>query len=493
MKLFRLTVILSVLLPFAAFAQMNAGPDTLFLTLDDAIRITQQNSSSANLVEQELLANHWRYRSFRASLFPSLNFSGSAPGIQREIEQVVQDDGSVQYRERQQGTSAITTSILQRIPMTGGTLFLSSSIERINLYSTLGDNLWRANPLFLGITQPIMEFNALKWNRRIEPLQYESSKKQYLEEMAQLATEVTGSFFDVYIAQINLDLANFNVAINDTIYTISQGRYNVGNIAENELLQTELALMNARTDLERARLAYDRAQDDLRLILSIRENRPVRVQIPERIPDMDIDVAYAVEQAKQNRSDMLDYQIERLQSQRNIARIQAESRLSTTLTARLGYNQTSNRFENLYDNPLNNQFVDVTFDIPIFRWGEGKADREAAYANHESILNSVELREETFIQEVEYQVREFLLLQRQIVAAATADTIATRRFEVSKNRYLIGKIDITNLLIAQQEKDSERRNFIRTLKEYWQGYYNLRRITLYDFERNQSLRFDYKF
>ncbi len=493
MKVFRIVVVLSVLLPFTTVAQMNAESDTLFLTLDDAIRIAQQNSSSANMVEQELLANHWRYRSFRASLFPSLNFSGSAPGIQRQIEQVVQDDGSVQYRERQQGTSSITTSILQRIPMTGGTLFLSSSIERINLYRTLGDNLWRANPLFIGITQPIMEFNALKWNRRIEPLQYESSKKQYLEEMAQLATQATGSFFDVYIALINLDLANFNVAINDTIYNISQGRYNVGNIAENELLQTELALMNARTDLERARLAYDRAQDDLRLILSIQENRPVRVEVPERIPDLDINVAHAVEQAKQNRSDMLDYQIERLQSQRNIARIKAESRLSTTLTARLGYNQTSNRFDTLYDNPLNNQFVDVTFDIPIFRWGEGKADREAAYANHESILNSVELREETFIQEVDYQVREFLLLQRQIVAAATADTIASRRFEVAKNRYLIGKIDITNLLIAQQEKDSERRNYIQTLKQYWQGYYNLRRITLYDFETNQSLRFGYRF
>jgi outer membrane protein TolC len=137
--------------------------------------------------------------------------------------------------------------------------------------------------------------------------------------------------------------------------------------------------------------------------------------------------------------------------------------------------------------------VDVGFEIPIFRWGEGRAERQAAYANHESILNTVKIQEETFVQEVEYQVREFLLIQQQIQASAKADTIATRRFEVAKNRYLIGKIDITNLLIAQREKDDERQNYIQDLKQYWQGFYNLQRITLYDYENDQPMEFTYRF
>ncbi len=39
--------------------------------------------------------------------------------------------------------------------------------------------------------------------------------------------------------------------VNDTLYKISTGRFNVGKIAENELLQVELHLMNARPRLHR--------------------------------------------------------------------------------------------------------------------------------------------------------------------------------------------------------------------------------------------------
>ena len=55
------------------------------------------------------------------------------------------------------------------------------------------------------------------------------------------------------------------------------------------------------------------------------------------------------------------------------------------------------------------------------------------------------------------------------------------------NRYFIGKIDNTNLNIAQSEKDLARNEYYRTLKDYWLSYYRLRRTTLYDFEKQESL------
>jgi outer membrane protein TolC len=61
---------------------------------------------------------------------------------------------------------------------------------------------------------------------------------------------------------------------------------------------------------------------------------------------------------------------------------------------------------------------------------------------------------------------------------------------VARNRYLIGRIDITNLLIAQNERDSARRSYIQALRNYWLGVYNLRRLTLYDFETQSRIRHD---
>jgi hypothetical protein len=52
---------------------------------------------------------------------------------------------------------------------------------------------------------------------------------------------------------------------------------------------------------------------------------------------------------------------------------------------------------------------------------------------------------------------------------------------------LIGKIDITNLNIALNEKDTAKRSYLEALKSFWTAYYDLRRLTLYDFAGKRLL------
>ena len=40
--------------------------------------------------------------------------------------------------------------------------------------------------------------------------------------------------------------ATANAAVNDTLYTLNKGRFEVGKIGENDLLQSELQLLGAR-------------------------------------------------------------------------------------------------------------------------------------------------------------------------------------------------------------------------------------------------------
>jgi outer membrane protein TolC len=92
-----------------------------------------------------------------------------------------------------------------------------------------------------------------------------------------------------------------------------------------------------------------------------------------------------------------------------------------------------------------------------------------------------------FEQEVMTQVRQFEMLRLQIEITKKADEVATERYNVAQNRYLIGKIDITNLNIALTEKDDAKRSYIQALKSFWTAYYDLRRLTLYDFSSKQLL------
>jgi len=75
----------------------------------------------------------------------------------------------------------------------------------------------------------------------------------------------------------------------------------------------------------------------------------------------------------------------------------------------------------------------------------------------------------------------------QVVISAKSDTIGQKRYDVTKQRFLIGKIDVLNLNDALKEKDSAKRGYISSLRDYWNSFYTLRQLTLYDFVNNQSL------
>ena len=467
----------------------TARADRYNVTLQECIRMAQEESPGAKVVENEFQMRHWQYRAFQASFFPQLRMTAEAPGLVRAINPILQDDGSVRYQTQSQAQSSLGLSLNQAIPMTGGDISITSGINRVDLFGSTQEYLWRATPIVLGITQPVFQFNADKWNREIEALRYSSRKKQYVENKLDIALNVTRQFFDLYLARINLQIAQFNASINDTIYTISQGRYQVGSIAENDLLQSELALMNARTQMQSATLEYQRAGEELKITLGLSRYDSIRVIPPLDCPVLDIGPGVAVKMANQNRSTMTDLEINRLETQRELARAKSETGLTATVIANFGYNKSAEDFANLYSDPREQQFVNIQFELPVFQWGQGRADIEAARATREMVEYNTRIQQQRFNQEVRFQVEELEQLQAQVQLDARADTIAQRRFEVTKNRYLIGKVDITNMQIAQNERDRARRSYFQTLRNYWTAYYQLQRLTLYDFQWDKPLQF----
>ncbi len=58
---------------------------------------------------------------------------------------------------------------------------------------------------------------------------------------------------------------------------------------------------------------------------------------------------------------------------------------------------------------------------------------------------------------------------------------------MAKNRYVIGKIGIDNLFVAQSEKDAALQAYIQSLRAYWTGYVRLRKLTLHDFATGREI------
>ncbi|MEX0845005.1 MAG: TolC family protein [Balneolaceae bacterium] len=463
------------------------------LTLEESIEIAKQNSPLARAANFALVSSKWRYKSFRADLLPSLNLSGDAPNYSKSFRSDFQPDGSTQFIYQTQSDASVDISVNQSIMPTGGNLSLSSGITRLGIFEGENTYLWQSTPLVATYRQPIFQFNSLKWRNRIEPLRYRIAQKQYVEDMEDLAFNVTQNFFDFLLAKINVEVAEFNVMVNDSIYNISQGRYQVGSIAENDLLQSELALRNAETSLTTANLNFQRAEENFKALLGIPDEYEIEVVIPMDAPALNIDVDKALQLARKNNSTSLEFELSEIQANQAYEQARKEAGFSATLQASYGLNQTSEDFDLLYDDPQNRQFFTLGFQIPIFNWGKNTAEIQAARNQQAATANTIAYRKLQFDLNVRSTVREFSQLQSQVNLAEKSDEIAERRYDVAKNRYLIGKIDVTNLFIAQNEKDSARRSYIQALRNYWTGYYNLRRLTLYDFESGAPIVVDTDF
>ena len=86
---------------------------------------------------------------------------------------------------------------------------------------------------------------------------------------------------------------------------------------------------------------------------------------------------------------------------------------------------------------------------------------------------------------------KFNLQAAQVGIAAKSDTVAQKMFEVTKQRFLIGKIAVLELNNADTKKDQNRRAYVQSLQDYWNYFYNLRNLTLYDFINRKPLETDY--
>lgn len=473
-----------ILLTVRAQAQVRA------LTLDESIEIAKENSPLARAARFALISSKWRYKSFRADLLPSLSLNGDAPNYSKSYFTNTLDDGTVTFSSQRQSEASVDLSVNQNILETGGNLSVSTGITRLGIFKKENSYLWQSTPLVASLTQPLFQFNSLKWRNKTEPLQYKIAQKQYVEDLEDLAYTVTQNFFNVLLSKINVEIAQFNVTVNDSIYNISKGRFQVGSIAENDLLQSELAYRNAESDLTTATLDYKRAIENYKALLGISEETEISIVIPETVPAFDVDLDLALQYAKENNSTSLQYELSEVQANQAYDQAKKSTRFSATLQASYGLNQASTDFDELYNNPENRQFFTVGFEIPIFNWGKNQAEIKSARNQQLETANTIAYQKLQFELSVKSTVREFAQLRDQVTLAEKSDEIAAKRYDVSKNRYLIGKIDVTNLFIAQNEKDSARRSFIQALRTYWSGYYNLRRLTLFDFETGVPISYN---
>lgn len=461
-------------------------------TLEQIISLSKQQSPFALQANNRKLNRYWQYRTYQSNYKPRLVLSGNLPDYSNSLTRIGTDEGDQVIVRQQFLNNDVNLSLNYGLSLTGGEVFFSSGLQRIQqIRDTLADNIfYLSTPLSIGINQPIFGFNQLKWDKRIEPLRYEESQKAFSEEMERIAVQATDLFFNLLVAQITLKISELNKANNDTIYKIAQGRYNVGKIAENELLQLQLNSMQSDQQVTQARLDIETSELSLKIYLGNNEGlNNVQLAEPLEVPDITVDEDKAIAEAKKNRARYIEFKRQTLEAERDIARARGNAGLRVNVSGSFGLSQNASTIPGAYQNFNRQERFQIGFQIPILDWGRQKASVQTAVANHELVKSTVKQNEQNFEQEILLKVKQFKIFRSRLLIAKKADEIAQRRYDIAQKRYLIAKINITDLNIALQDKDNAKRGYLEALRRFWKNYYEIRQLTLYDFERNEPIRY----
>jgi outer membrane protein TolC len=342
------------------------------------------------------------------------------------------------------------------------------------------------------LRQPLVKYNSYRWERKIEPMLYNEAKKIYLESMEQVALEATNHFFSLLLAQIEQRIAIINEANYDTLYKIAQGRYELGKIAENELLQLELQYLTSGADVKNAKLQVDDQMYKFKSFLRIQDDIKIELIEPSDINQFAVNANKALEEARYNSSESLSFSRQLIEAESQVAEAKYDGRFDAELFAVYGLSNVESNIRDLNKRPQDIQSVELGVTIPILDWGVARGKLKMAQSNQEIVRTNVEQQQIDFDQKVFLLVSQFNMQYDQVTIAAKSDTVGQKRYDITKARYLIGKISITDLNIAQTEADNSRKSYFNSLWRYWRYYYELRKLSLYDFERNLPIMVDYK-
>ena len=461
------------------------------MTLDQAIHIARNQSVEALEAKQAFISTYWAYRSYKASRLPSFYLYGDIMNFDRSLTLLQNpDDGSLNYVSSNNLQNGLGLQISQNITFTGGTLSVASDLSRIDQFGAGKSLTWYSRPVTVSYYQPLFSYNQFKWDKKIEPKEYERGKRNYLESMESITINAVAAYHSLLLAKMNNEISKSNFDNSGKMLRIAKERLQLGDVTRAEYLQLELRMLNDSISINETAVTLREAQMQLNSLLGYDESFEIDPIICHDLPDIQMDYDLVMSKSLENSSFTLDNEISLLNAESSVAHAKASRGFSMSLNARFGLSQTGPEFPEAYRNLLDQEVVGISFSIPIFDWGLGKGKVQKAKAAQEVVRAQVQQSENDFRRQMFTAVSQFNNQRQQCLVSQKAMKIASERYELTMHRFKEGQSSVTDLNMAQTENDSALRKYISDVSNFWIYYYRLRQYTLYDFIKNDDLDID---
>ena len=470
------------------FPARTPGQESLpvSLSLRNVVDLAISQSSAVKYVQNQDVNYYWRWKNHQTRFRPILTLSGNLPDFENQTKPITQPDGSILFNHVTQLETSAQLALSQPIPQLGATVYAATGVVRLQDFnnSTVG---FSGVPVTVGIAQPLFAYNWMKWSRKTEPLVYEEAQKRFTESIEEISLNATSLFFNYLKIQTNYTLAESNLSNSRDNLKIAEVKRELGTISENDFSRVQLSVFNAQKALNNARIDLKNADYELKKYIGLDQDLTIALIIPLDMILWEVDSDVALKESLENRKETPQFERRLIQADRDLTRAKREAGVGATLTMSYGISNSADSFTGIYDQPEQQQNVALSLSLPIMDWGRSESQVKLAESQRELVLYDVDQDRQDFERGVVVQVEQFNLIRSQIATAEAADKVAEEGYMIALKKFQNGEISITDLNISLQEREGAKRDYIRSIENYWESYYRLREVTLYDFELNEKI------
>lgn len=464
---------------------LQSGHGQPVLTLEDALNIALKNSPDVKTAELNMSISREQLNARNAAM--KSNFSFQVTPLYYSQRRAFNELVS-KWNTNENFYSAGEFVISQPIVFSDGNISLRNRLEYSDGYSeyanlrTTGYN----NDLYLVIRQPLFSYNKLKMELERLKLDVQNATLNYAIQRMYLEMEATEYFYSVYQRQMALQIAEDEYENQKASFEIIRTKVLAGLSPSEELYQGELNMETSKSNLQNSRVELENTKDRFKQYIGVSLDEEFSVETNVQPALVNVDLNMAIQHGLEKRLELEQRNISIKNSYNSLVESKSTNSFNGDLSLSMGLFGENEELPHVYDAPVRSPNVMVSFNIPIWDWGERKSRIKIAEANIK--LQEIQLENQTTNIEMairqSYRSLQNLALQIEIAQQSLKNAELT--YEINLERYKNGDLTSMDLGLFQNQLSERKMNLSNSLINYKLELLNMKIQSLWDFQNNTS-------
>jgi len=469
------------LVSFLIMAQTTFGQEKKIFTFDESMQFALENSYEIINHRQDLERDILNLQGARAALKSHAEMNLDLPAFDESLTQEFNSQKEIyEFYRIKKLTYESNLAIYKPLP-TNGTFSLNNNLTSMK---QSGNERDYKNRLFLAFTQPLFTPNELMREIRNKEINLERTENNGLRQKMNVIYYITRSFYNVERRKQQLSIDSSDFSAREGIYL--KGKQKFGK-DEMELLQLEVDYSRSKNRLIRSRGELQREKNGFKQLIGMELTGAIDIRTDGDFKPVRIELEKAIAEGLKNRPEiknkLLDIELQKL----NIEETDSENEFKGHFSSAFGFEKANSSWKGVFKNFDRTRNISLQFSIPVWDWGKNEAEVKAEEYELEDRYLDLQNLKISIERGIKGSFRTLKSAENRIYTLQKSRELAERSFWLALQKFYNGELSAQDIDLSQKRVTNVRRAYIDAFIDYKIALSDLKRKTLFDFEKNSPI------